>query len=45
MVVFEAHEPWMTGQLIYPSVWWEHGAAGLRDPRLAELEERFAALD
>jgi putative acetyltransferase len=38
VVVFEAHEPWMTGQLIYPSVWWEHGAAGLRDPRLAELE-------
>jgi putative acetyltransferase len=45
VVVFGAHEPWMTGQLIYPSVWWEHGAAGLRDPRLAELEERFAALD
>ena len=42
-VVFEAHEPWMTGQLIYPSVWWEHGAAGLRDPGLAELEERFAS--
>ena len=35
----------MTGQLIYPDVWWEHGAAGLRDPRLAELEERFADLD
>ena len=45
VVVFEAHEPWMTGQLIYPSVWWEHGAAGLRDPRLAELEERFGRLD
>ena len=43
VVVFEAHEPWMTGQLIYPSVWWEHGAAGLRDPVLAELEERFAS--
>jgi putative acetyltransferase len=45
VVVFDAHEPWMTGQLIYPSVWWEHGAAGLRDPALAELEERFASLD
>ncbi len=44
VVVFEAHEPWMAGQLIYPSVWWEHGATGLRDPRLAELEERFASL-
>ena len=45
VVVFEGHEPWMTGQLVYPSVWWEHGAAGLRDPALAELEERFAGLD
>jgi putative acetyltransferase len=35
----------MSGQLIYPSVWWEYGAAGLRDPRLAELEERFTTLD
>jgi len=43
--VFEAHEDWMTGQLIYPAVWWEHDAAGLRDPRLAELEERFGSLD
>ena len=40
-VVFEGLQPWMTGQLIYPSVWWEHDAAGLRDPRLGELEERF----
>jgi putative acetyltransferase len=45
VVVFDGHEPWMTGQLVYPSVWWEHGAAGLRDPALAELEERFAGLD
>ena len=45
VVVFEPHEPWMTGQLIYPSVWWVHGAAGLRDPGLAELEERFASLE
>jgi putative acetyltransferase len=45
VVVFGAHEPWMSGQLIYPSVWWEYGAAGLRDPRLAELEERFTTLD
>jgi putative acetyltransferase len=40
VVVFDGLEPWMTGQLIYPSVWWEHGAVGLRDPRLAEPEER-----
>ena len=45
VVVFETHEPWMTGQLVYPTVWWEHDAAGLRDPVLAELEERFGPLD
>lgn len=28
-----------TGRLVYPDVWWRHDAAGLRDPRLAELEE------
>ena len=33
VVVFDTHEPWMTGQLIYPDVWWEHGRAGLRDPQ------------
>ncbi|HEY3530944.1 MAG TPA: N-acetyltransferase [Nocardioides sp.] len=40
-VLFEGHEEWMAGQLIYPAVWWEHDAAGLRDPRLAEVEERL----
>ncbi len=45
VVVFETYEPSMTGQLIYPDVWWEHGAVGLRDPRLAELEGWFADLD
>jgi putative acetyltransferase len=44
-VRFAGHEGWMTGQLIYPAVWWEHDAAGLRDPGLAELEERFASPD
>ena len=29
----------MTGRLVYPDVWWRHDAAGLRDPRLAEIEE------
>ena len=29
----------MTGALVYRDVWWEHDAAGLRDPDLAELEE------
>jgi putative acetyltransferase len=40
-----ALEDWMTGQLIYPDVWWEHDAAGLRDPRLGAVEERLAAHD
>jgi putative acetyltransferase len=40
-VCFDGLEDWMTGQLIYPDTWWTHDAAGLRDPRLAELEERF----
>jgi putative acetyltransferase len=44
-VCFDTLEDWMTGQLIYPDTWWTHDAAGLRDPRLAELEERFASLD
>jgi putative acetyltransferase len=43
-VVFEAHEDWMTGQLIYPDVWWTHDAAGLRGPRLAEVERTLGDL-
>lgn len=41
VVRLDAHEDWMTGQLIYRDVWWRHDAAGLRDPLLAQLEERF----
>ncbi len=44
-VCFDNHEEWMTGQLIYPDVWWTHDAAGLRDPRLAGVEEYLAAQD
>ena len=39
VVTFAAHEEWMTGALVYRDVWWEHDAAGLRDPRLAEVEK------
>lgn len=31
------------GRLVYPDVWWRHDAVGLRDPDLAELEERFGS--
>ena len=27
-----ASEPWMTGTLVYPDVFWRHDAVGLRDP-------------
>jgi len=39
VVLNEGYETWMTGQVIYPDVWWRHDAAGLRDPLLSELEE------
>lgn len=32
VVRLPAYEPWMSGTLVYPSVWWEHDAVGLRDP-------------
>jgi putative acetyltransferase len=44
-VLFDAWEDWMTGQVIYPDIWWTHSGSGLRDPELAELEERFEALE
>jgi len=44
-VCFDGLEDWMRGQLIYPDTWWTHDSAGLRDPRLAELEERFDSLE
>ena len=39
--LYDGHEDWMTGRLVYRDVWWQHDSAGLRDPDLAELEERF----
>ncbi len=39
VVTFDVWESWMTGALVYRDVWWEHDAAGLRDPDLAQLEE------
>jgi putative acetyltransferase len=41
VALLDAWEPWMTGRLVYPDVWWRHDAAGLRDPDLADLEERL----
>lgn len=44
VALFGSWEEWMTGRVVYPDVWWRHDAAGLRDPVLAELEERFRDL-
>jgi putative acetyltransferase len=33
-----SHEPWMTGRLVYPDVWWRLDLVGLRDPLLAQIE-------
>jgi putative acetyltransferase len=41
VVLYDGHEDWMSGRLVYRDVWWQHDSAGLRDPDLAELEERF----
>ncbi|GAA4817974.1 GNAT family N-acetyltransferase [Nocardioides caeni] len=38
MVALPAREPWMTGRVVYRDVWWDHDAAGLRDPVLAQVE-------
>ena len=32
VVLLPAHEPWMTGTLVYPELFWRHDAVGLRDP-------------
>lgn len=38
VVALRGHEAWMTGRVVYRDVWWEHDAAGLRDPVLAQVE-------
>ena len=41
VAMFPTHEPWMTGRLVYCDPFWAHDCVGLRDPVLAELEQRF----
>jgi putative acetyltransferase len=31
VITLPAYEPWMTGTLVYPEVFWRHDAVGLRD--------------
>ncbi|MEV4561072.1 N-acetyltransferase [Kitasatospora sp. NPDC049285] len=33
VVRLPAHEPWMTGTLVYSEPFWRHDAVGLRDPQ------------
>ena len=40
VVLLESHEPWMTGRLVYPDVWWRLDLVGLRDPALEQVESR-----
>jgi len=35
-----AYEPWMTGALVYCEAFWVQDCVGLRDPLLAQVEER-----
>lgn len=37
-----AYEAWMTGAFVYCDAFWTHDAVGLRDPLLAQVDERSA---
>ena len=41
VVVLDGHEEWMTGALVYCEPFWAHDCVGLRDPRLARIEQMF----
>lgn len=42
VLLLPAHEPWMTGRLVYPDAWWRLDLVGLRDPDLAQVEAALA---
>ena len=41
VALLAGHEEWMTGALVYVDPFWSEDRVGLRDPLLAELEERL----
>ena len=45
VVVLESREEWMTGALVYCDAFWALDCVGLRDPLLAELEERWPSVE
>lgn len=40
VALLPAYEPWMTGALVYAEAFWSSDCVGLRDPFLAQVEER-----
>jgi putative acetyltransferase len=42
VALLPAHEPWMVGTLVYCEAFWSTDTVGLRDPRLAEVEQQVA---
>lgn len=43
--LLSTYEPWMRGALVYAEPFWTRDCAGLRDPRLSEIEARLARAD
>ncbi|QIG42890.1 N-acetyltransferase [Nocardioides anomalus] len=41
VVLLPAHEPWMSGALVYGEPFWSYDGVGLRDPHLASIEQAF----
>ena len=39
VLMLAAHEPWMTGTLVYSATFWKHDCVGLRDAGSAESTE------
>lgn len=41
--LLSTYEPWMRGALVYAEPFWTQDCAGLRDPRLSEIEARLSS--
>lgn len=44
VVTLPAHEPWMTGTLVYPEPFWRHDLVGLRDADTGADDDRRSLL-
>jgi putative acetyltransferase len=45
VIILPAHEPWMTGTLVYPDAFWRHDLVGLRDSDAGGVVARSCELD